>query len=77
MLLSCLLASRGLVLAFRRCSFTICKRMKFHQHKLEVTGKRMKFSVSDLDIFFCYSVQDQLLGSSLCSVQSVFFSEHM
>lgn len=41
--------------------------------KLEVTGKIMKFSLSDA-IFFCYSAQDQLLDSFLCSVQSVVFS---
>lgn len=76
MLLRWLLAARRLVLAFRRWSFKTCKTMKFHWHKLEVTGKRMKLSVWDLAIFFCHSVQDQLLGSSLCYMQSVFFSEH-
>lgn len=75
MLLRWLLAARRLVLAFRRWSFKTCKTMKFHWHKLEVTGKRMKLSVWDLAIFFCRSVQDQLLGSSLCYMQSVFFSE--
>lgn len=56
MLLRWLLAAKGLVLAFRRWSFRTCKTMKFHWNKLEVTGKRMKFSVSELSIFLCYSV---------------------
>lgn len=72
-LLRWLLAAKGLVLAFRRWSVRTCKAMKFHRHKLQFTGKRMKFSVSILAGFLCFSVQTQLLGSSLCFVQSGLF----
>lgn len=77
MLLRWLLATKGLVLAFRRWSFRTCKTMKFHWNKLEVTGKRMKFSVAELSIFLCYSVLILIWArySVLCNL--FFFSEHM
>lgn len=49
--LTWLLVARRLALVFGRWSLKTRKTMMSHWHKLEVTGERMKFSVSDLAIF--------------------------
>lgn len=49
--LTWLLVARRLAVVFGRWSLKTRKTMMSHWHKLEVTGKRMKFSVSDLAIF--------------------------
>lgn len=78
MLLRWLLAAQGLVLAFRM----IIQDM--HDNEVSLAKMRSYWEENKVlsfrrGYFFCYSVQDQFVGSFLCSVQSVlvFFSENI
>lgn len=69
--------ARRLAVVFGRWSLKTHKTMMSHWHKSEVTGKRMKFSVSDLAIFSVILCRISVWAhlSVLCNL--FFFSEHM